>query len=378
MRVNGLTTKRTVLSAIARLYDPVGWLSPIVIIAKILMQDLWRYNLQWDDPLPEELETRWARFTSCLSVIPEIRMARWMGTGPKSPIEIHGFSDASKYAYAAAVYIRISSSRSERNAPQLLIAKTRVASVKPITIPRLELCAAVLLSHLLEKISFELQSYEPTLHAWTDSRIVLAWLHSDPARWNVFIANRVAAIMEKTPNVTWHHVPSADNPADIASRGMHAKRLATSSLWWGGPSWLSGPSEQWPQTNDIAESDLPEQLTKRRTCCQVLIEKDFMDNISSLTLLERVIARCLRFLRVLKPEERPPMQASLLSSELNLAFLRCASFTQQSSFPQELVALKAGEAVRRNSQMRDLNPFLDEQGIIRVGGRLQKSFLLYS
>jgi len=154
--------------------------------------------------------------------------------GPGTPpahAELHGFSDASTKAYGAAVYIRLL----PRNGPvtaSLLIAKSKVAPIKTLSVPRLELSGAVLLSRLMSVVRSNLQLSTLQCHCWTDSTITLAWLKQSPSNWTTFVANRVAEIQTLLPTAIWHHVATADNPADCASRGMRSFDLADRKLWW--------------------------------------------------------------------------------------------------------------------------------------------------
>ncbi|XP_033218203.1 uncharacterized protein LOC117173671 [Belonocnema kinseyi] len=134
-------TKRSLLSTVARLYDPMGWLAPVIIIAEILLQKLWLRKLEWDQPLPPDLAQEWHEFCSKLPALSSISIPRWTSQGADTQsIQIHGFSDASRLAYAAAVYLRIVS-ESGQIFVKLLIAKTKVAPIKTVSIPNLELCA---------------------------------------------------------------------------------------------------------------------------------------------------------------------------------------------------------------------------------------------
>ena len=156
---------------------------------------------------------------------------------PPLTTELHGFSDASVKAYGAVVYIR---STYQHHSPVLALvtSKTKVAPLKPSTIPRLKLCGAVLLTKLLTTVKTALGIPDQHVHAWTDSSIVLSWLDGHPRDFKVYVANRVSFILQVTSPQSWRHVPTADNPADCASRGMMPKDLLTHDLWWNGPSWL--------------------------------------------------------------------------------------------------------------------------------------------
>ncbi|KMQ83402.1 hypothetical protein RF55_20138, partial [Lasius niger] len=168
-------SKRTVLSDVARLFDPAGWAAPVLIGAKVFLQDLWLAGLDWDEALPPTLQTRWLRLASSLPGLDGLSIPRW--TGISSHLELHGFSDASERAYAAAVYVR-GTGLSGAWRSSLLVAKTKVAPAKPVSIPRLELCGALLAARLLLRTATGLGLAASDLYAWTDARVVLAWLRS--------------------------------------------------------------------------------------------------------------------------------------------------------------------------------------------------------
>jgi hypothetical protein len=240
------STKRSILSLVARLYDPLGWASPIVISAKILMQELWLQKLDWDSPIPPDMQERWNEYCSGLSELNNVRIPRWTRMHRDNVgIELHGFADASTRAYAAVVYFRVLHSLS--NVPiSIIAAKTKVAPLKTISVPRLELNAIVLLTRLIEWVITSLQLREIPLYGWTDSTVALAWLRQHPTRWSSYVANRVSEVQTRLPGIRWNHVRSRENPSDCASRGMSARDLVDHQLWWSGPSWLREPSVAWP------------------------------------------------------------------------------------------------------------------------------------
>jgi len=251
-------TKREVLSQIAKLFDPAGWLAPVIVSAKIFMQEIWLHELGWDDILPEELVQRWHEFLRNYPFLGEIRVPRFVGFRPNSRVQFHGFCDASQRAYGASLYVR-----TEVNGQisiHLLTAKTRVAPVKTVSLPRLELCGAVLLAELSSAIIPQLPVESSEIFFWTDSTIVLAWLSKTPCRWTTFVANRVAKITAF--NARWAHVRSEQNPADLASRGVTPQELMGNSLWWQGPEWLQQASDRWPIPDGIEETELEQRAVK--------------------------------------------------------------------------------------------------------------------
>ncbi|XP_047538585.1 uncharacterized protein LOC125072117 [Vanessa atalanta] len=232
-------TKRKIISDISRLYDPLGWVGPSLIIAKVMIQKLWLAGLDWDEEIPENLLQEWLTYREEQIVLGNIRLPRWVGTKSNDNlVELHGFCDASKTAYAAAVYVRVIDSEGKVNT-SLVTAKTKVAPVKQVSIPRLELCGAVLPTRLIIEVARVMKIEKHNLHAWTDSTIVLAWLNSHPSRWNVFVANRVSEILSSLDPQTWCYVTSKENPADYASRGMKPPDLVNNELWFRGPKLIT-------------------------------------------------------------------------------------------------------------------------------------------
>ncbi|XP_028159005.1 uncharacterized protein LOC114351861 [Ostrinia furnacalis] len=254
-------TKRKVISDISKLYDPLGWLAPVIVKAKMFIQKLWLAGIGWDEELPAKLFKDWSTYRGELTALTQFRLPRWIGTNSKCiTVELHGFSDASSDAYAAVVYARVVDEAGNVMVT-LITCKTKVAPIKQISIPKLELCGAVLLAKLLKEVSEILKVPKSNLHAWTDSTIVLAWLSSHPSRWKTFIANRVSEILAILDREQWSHVVSSDNPADCASRGVNPSEYDTLPLWKSGPAWLKNITIEHDRT-DIKDTNLEEKEKK--------------------------------------------------------------------------------------------------------------------
>ena len=237
-----MLTKSGILSITASIFDPLGLIAPVVIISKIFLQQLWQQNIQWDDQVPEPINSEWMNFYHSLQELNTIRVDRKVIPDQRRciDIQIHGCADASKRAYGACVYVR-SMLDDNSSSVQLLCAKTRVAPIKKLSIPRLELCAAHVLSKLIKNVVSMLPFNLSSINLWTDSTVTLAWIHACPTRWKPFVANRVAEIQDNTPTAVCRHVCTSDNPADILSRGISAQQLDQCTLCWHGPSRLSLP-----------------------------------------------------------------------------------------------------------------------------------------
>lgn len=228
-------TKRSVLSDTAQLFDPLGWLAPVVVKAKIIFQQLWLLGVSWDEPLSENLAASWLEFRRKLKLLVAIKLQLWINTSNSSKsVELHGFSDASCKAYVAAVYVRVVD-ENQRITTSLISAKTKVAPIKQKSLPRLELCGAVLLSQLLAKVYNVMELDRIPVHAYTDSTIVLSRLNKHSSYWKTFVANRVSEIQSSPISIQLQHVSSSDNPADCASRGIFPEELEHHHLWWHGP-----------------------------------------------------------------------------------------------------------------------------------------------
>jgi len=370
-------SKRSFLSLVARIFDPLGWIAPFTVSAKIILQSLWLKKLEWDTPLSGDLLTRCLEFQSQLNDLVEVSIPRWTGEGSElQRVEIHGFADASNSAYAAVVYLRVESLLGSTRV-SLLYSKTRVAPLKVQTVPRLELCAAVLLAQAVEFVRSFMNLTGVHVYCWTDSSIVLPWLSAVPARWKTFVANGVSEIHSTLPGASWRHVPTTMNPADCASRGISASELVGHSLWWLGPSWLRGPVEHWPfgATNADPGSELERRSEKHAHCSQADLEWQLPYEVSSWPRLLRITAYVQRFISRLRNPDVQNNSIFLTASEISQAKQYWIRTCQAASFPTELKHLMNNTLLNSRSSILSLNPHLDEDGILRVGGRLRRSDL---
>ncbi|XP_024870107.1 uncharacterized protein LOC112453542 [Temnothorax curvispinosus] len=231
-------TKRTILSEVARIFDPLGFLAPLTFTAKCLIQRLWTLKLDWDDEPPMDIRRSWNRFQTELGVLSSLRVPRAFNSCHVVRCELHGFCDASELGYGAVIYLRIVTR--DGVVVRLLCAKSKVAPLRPLTIPGLELCAALFLSKLIAYARRILRGHIDIddEYAWTDSEVARAWICSAPQRWKTFVRNRVALIQDNVPVLAWGHVDTESNPADHCSRGLYPRDLVASSMWWAGPEWL--------------------------------------------------------------------------------------------------------------------------------------------
>ncbi|XP_011860315.1 PREDICTED: uncharacterized protein LOC105557632 [Vollenhovia emeryi] len=259
-------TKRAILSEISRLFDPLGLVGPVMTLAKVLMQELWTCRIGWDDAVPMRVHNSWLLIRSQLSALESIKINRLVTKGSDAgKISLHGFCDASEQAYGACIYIVYRGTNNE-NSTALICSKFRVAPLKTLSLPRLELSGALLLTRLMGKVITSLGVKVHNKYYWTDSQIVLAWIGSPARRWQTFVANRIGEIQSSSAPYEWRHVKSKENPADLISRGSTPGVLKNSSLWWEGPTWLKKEND-FPIYNnkDMVINSLPEKRNETVT-----------------------------------------------------------------------------------------------------------------
>ena len=352
-----LMTKRTILQETAKIYDPLGFFSPITIRAKILLQDIWKQKFDWDIPLSEDFQTQWCSIAEDLNSATSTTFPRFYfgnaadttttsGTANdtnRSPEDhsIHVFCDAIPQAYGAVAYI----TRGKQSA--LLMSKARVAPLKQLTIPKLELMAAVigarLMTHLLQSVPTK------TFYLWSDSQIVLHWLTTN-RKLKTFERNRVTEIQELTESRKWNYCSTDQNPADLLTRGIAAHEYLKSKLWKNGPDWLTDernfPSLQLTTENAILLATTDEQQDEVQTQTEPGIHNVIdIKKFSIYKKLIRVTAYVIRFINLCKAKLRTsrslssikPLTVPELQEAEKLWLLSC----QSTSYHAEITSLKS-------------------------------------
>ncbi|GFU93618.1 DUF1758 domain-containing protein [Trichonephila clavipes] len=362
-------SKRDVLSEIARLYDPLGLIGPIVTKAKIFIQELWKIKLDWSEQLPPDAMEEWMNFYQKLAKVNNFKIPRCILLPSTIRIEIHGFSDASERAYAAVVYIKCFN-ESGQSQTRLLCSKSRVAPLKTLTIPRLELSAALLLSRLVKKVVPILQLSIHKIWMWTDSTIALAWIKTEPHKLKTFVSNRVAEIQALSKDYHWKHVSSKNNPADLISRGCNVDELLKNEMWFSGPDLQTDKYEDNQLFPDPSYRDeLKCAVTLSMTECSSNFYDELFNVTNNFIKLIRIFSFIFRFINNIKAKESCNKEKYLTADEVKRSTEFLAKIAQLSEFKAEIDALKKGKGVSKTSKLKALDPFLDENSLLRVGGR---------
>ena len=419
-------TRRGILSVISSIYDPLGFAAPFTLPAKKILQDLCREDIGWDDTIPDQYQTRWAKWLSELPLLEQFKANRCVKPpefGTVTSQQVHLFSDASSMGYGTVAYLRLCDD-SNRVQCTFLMGKSRLAPIKSVTIPRLELTAATTSIRVGEMLKREVDG-DPEFVYHTDSTTVLRYIANERQRFHVFVANRVQLIRDHSHPNQWKYVATKENPADDASRGLNGLALLEGQRWLEGPEFLWKPENEWPQqpsTLGQVPDDDPE-VRKVTTSSAVSINQ--VDNTTNKLIksfsdwhrLRRAVAVFLRVKETLRKrrnnrlnvkngttsgdrnlaDQRSPATTKVVKfksaeephspltvQDLATAELAILKFVQASAFGKEVHALKEGEknklrgqkkgGIKNDSPVRRLDPFLDN-GVLRVGGRLRRADL---
>ena len=394
---NKPATRRGLLSTISSIYDPLGILSPFVLPARLLVQDLCREGIGWDDEIPEDVKRRWEQWTKSMHSIAGIRIKRHLEgyVSETSEIQMHVFSDASSTAYGAVAYVRVQNG--EKVMISFLMGKSRVKPLRAVTIPRMELIAATVAARMGATLSQELGRRPSQVFYHTDSTSVLHFLCSHSKRFPVFVSNRVQTILDLSTPEQWRYIPSEQNPADQASRGLSFNEDYTHKMeqWLHGPEFLIKQQSEWPQLQELDPAHLetvlyavtqPEEtdvddldgaddvdgVNKGKDRRSLAFDR-LMSSFSSWSRLKRAVCVFLRVKEILKSKVKgslPPTGPHVAMQSLEESERVILQHIQRECFYKEVRDLTRSGVVRKNSSVFRLDPFLKD-GLLRVGGRLK-------
>ena len=373
-------TKRNVISLIGRIYDPLGFLAPFTIRFKILFQKLCQFKVDWDCDLPEELLKEWNTLLDDLKRAIPISIPRsyhYRVEGSAS-YTLCGFCDSSMQAYAAVLYLMIESDTNVE--VKFVVSKTRVAPLKTLTIPRMELLSALLLSKLVTSV---VDSLKPTLpqvsvRCYTDSQVALFWIRGTTKEWTPFVNNRVKEIRSRVTLSQWNHCPGTSNPSDLPTRGLTSVELSVSQLWRQGPKWLqtgSEPTLQDPEISQHMPTECALELKGVPSHSLVSVESKSIESIvdlgkystfAKLIGVTATIIRAVRKFKILREKQRSNPFVNLDD--------------RQARQEAELLLVKSAQQTFSDLKTltKQFNLFRDEEGVLRCGGRLSNAELPYS
>ncbi|XP_072021571.1 uncharacterized protein [Amphiura filiformis] len=248
-------TRRGILSVVSSVYDPLGFISPAILPAKQLMQELCKLKIGWDEEIPGAHLRMWQQWIAELPKLEHLTVDRCYKPphfGKVKSTQLHHFADASLKGYGTVSYLRSENEDGDIHCA-LVIAKARVAPVKQVTVPRLELNASTVAVRVNTMIQHELDIPINKTVFWTDSMTVLRYINNEAARFKTFVANRLGVIHDGSHASQWRYVPTKDNPADDSSRGLSIDQLLTTDRWLKGPKFLWSGEEEWPACQDIGQ-----------------------------------------------------------------------------------------------------------------------------
>ncbi|XP_055590318.1 uncharacterized protein LOC129742446 [Uranotaenia lowii] len=374
-------TKRQVLRCLMSIFDPLGLLAAFVVQGKVLLQDIWRAGTLWDEEINDRANGKWTTWIEQFPLIAELRIPRCYYLGANNNtyrhLELHLFADASEDAYAAVAYFRIPNPAGGFRI-SLVAAKTKVAPLRHWSIPRLELQSAVLAARLgtFIKAGHKLR-IERTVF-WSDSSTVLAWIRSDHRRYSQFVACRVSEILSTTTIADWRWVPTKLNVADLATKWGQGGQLDVNGSWFHGPLFLTMSEENWPIQKSIQTTDL-----EQKTCnvhLSVFIPEPMIDptRFSRWDRMRRAMAYSFRFVHNCRNPRAKSNSFHLKQEELLRAENYLFQTAQWSAFADEICTIMCHRPkaegmhvpMDKKSKLYQLSPYLDENNVLRVDGRI--------
>ncbi|XP_040074171.1 uncharacterized protein LOC120846480 [Ixodes scapularis] len=356
-----LDNKRSILKAASGVFDPLRLIAPFVLMAKLLFQKLWLIGMNWDEVLPPELVNEWHAWTTDLVQLHSLKVPRYIRRGVLAgarKMQLHVFVDASMKAYGSCAYLRTEDYQGNV-ATTLVVAKTRVAPTRPLTVPRLELMGANMGSKLLQYIKDSYYDVDLDNIMWTDSTVALSWVRAGPEKWKPFVKNRVTEILAVTSPDHWRHCLGQDNPANFLTRGLTIYELRDSVIWWKGPNWLCQEPSKWPRNAAPLQITSQPEVEKET---QVLLENDravptLFDAgaYNNFQKVLRITAWVIRFANNAN-KKNDKFRGTLSAAELDTAERYWVKQVQKESFETDILLRKNG-TMEVNPSLAQFHPF---------------------
>ena len=372
--LNSEVTKTGILSFGSKLFDPPGWIAPLIVVARMYFQRACKLRFSWDETIKDDLQKGWLKYLQGLAEIKSIRVSRYLFSSiidVAEDIVLHGYCDSSEQAYCAVIYVHASSSDHSQSASRIVTSKCKVAPIKKTSIPRLELLSCVLLAELMGNLCKILKGVTviKQKHFWSDSEVALAWLKGEEGKtkWTPWVERRVKKVKKRSDVENWDYVHTSINPADIGTREASAMKIKENELWWYGP--------RLPHDNPVkSEEKNRSEIEKEKAVVTLLVDFDPANSIrnlidverfSSLSKLLRVTAYVLRFVDRCKTKELRTGEVTVEETEKAL---------------HAWIKAEQGEIVKEkkfSNLKNQLSLFAGSDGTLRLKGRLENSHLPY-
>ncbi|XP_039447331.1 uncharacterized protein LOC120426603 [Culex pipiens pallens] len=402
-------TKRVVSSCVMSLFDPQGFLISFTIFGRILIQDLWRAGCDWDKAVDDEAWEKWKRWVSRLQEVEGVRIPRYYFQGAHDlnyeTLELHVFCDASQCAYGAVAFFWIMSSMGPICA--LVSGKSKVAPLKLLSIPRLELQSDVVGSRLMNFVQENHTLKIAARFIWSDSEVALSWIHSDQRKYKQFVAFRVGEILTLTKQSEWRKVPSKLNLADMLTKWDNKHSFGPDGPWSRAPEFIEEAKRLWAISKQQVKLNTPEEMRASVLYHSIIVTEQIIDpkNFSRWTVMVRSVACLARFrsnchrkaqglpiealplskaMKGLVKRTVPVVPVPLKREEYQMAETYLWRWAQADYFPDEVTTLLKNLelpadkklSLEKSSVLYKLTPFLDEQKVMRVDGRLERATMV--
>ncbi|XP_075167679.1 uncharacterized protein LOC142239799 [Haematobia irritans] len=367
LKGNRLPTKREMLKIVMSAFDPFGLIADFLLYGKILVQLCWKHDMDWDDIIPEYLHKKFTAWWREFQEISKFKIHRCISFNlyNASNIQLHIFVDASQDAFAAVCYLRVLHQFGID--VSFIMGKVRCAPKKLMSIPRLELQAAVLGVRLGKTLSRSYEFNINSMHYWSDSQTVVQWIYSTERRFKAFVSHRIAEILKNSEPAQWKWIPTHLNSADAGTRPLAPPKFVHNGIWLNGPEFLREDESSWPilqyQRSDSQEEEIKSCLIISSNKAQVIEFERF----SSILKLKRTIAWLLRFIK----KKRIPEDINV--SELKEAEVVLCRLIQSECYEHEIKCLKRCQPIPKSSPIYSLVPYIDEYGLLRVSGRIDEA-----
>ncbi|XP_057684651.1 uncharacterized protein LOC130910980 [Corythoichthys intestinalis] len=380
-------TRRGVLSTVNSLYDPLGFLAPITIQGRFILRELNTVTADWDTALPDNMNAEWSNWKNSLQDLQGLKIPRpytSISTVSAQKKELCVFADASVKAIAAVAYIKVSTA--DKTEVGFVFGKAKLAPQAGLTIPRLELCAAVLAVEVAELVVAEMDITFDNIEFYTDSKVVLGYIYNQSRRFYVYVHNRVQRILQSARPNQWKYIPSELNPADYGSRSVPAAQLSTTT-WLEGPAFLTKSSVQFPSpdTYHLVDPALdteirPAVTTNFTRVTTSTLSPTRFEKFSNYRNLLRALACLIHVAHCFHHSNQTSSchgwhRCRPTEEELIKAKVCVVKTVQYECYKEEFRCIQEKTKIPPSSSLWKLNPILDKDGLLRVGGRITQSEL---